>query len=226
MKPTTEQVSAILNEAYLAHHNDPAHSIELAAKALSRSKQLKDKALIAQSLNQLSLFYIITGDFEQAAAHAQEAITYCQELEQEKTSAEALTENSLNLPELEQLAGKKVLLAEDNLLNAAFIIELLKKHGVVTDHVTDGKLAFHKTRLKKYDFILMDIHMPEMNGIESAQAIRSQHNLNTHVPIFAITADIMINNDSDFLPLFNEFLYKPLEIEKLIAALSRVEGKS
>ena len=71
----------------------------------------------------------------------------------------------------------------------------------------------------------MDIHMPEMNGIEAAKIIRSKYNLNMDIPIFALTADIMINNDSDYLPLFNEFLYKPLEIEKLNAALSRVPAK-
>jgi hypothetical protein len=84
MKPTKEQVLALLNEAYSQQQHDLSQSVELAAKALSRSKQLKDKALIAQSLNQLSMFYLISGDFEQATAHAQEAAIYCQELEEEK----------------------------------------------------------------------------------------------------------------------------------------------
>jgi CheY-like chemotaxis protein len=221
MKPTKEQVSALLNEAYSTHNNDVSLGIELAAKALSRSKQLKDKALIAQSLNQLSLFYITIGDFEQAAAHTQEATSYLQEIEEDRKVAEAIKEQAEKAKDLSQLQGKKALLAEDNQLNAKAIITLLKKHGIKTDHVTDGKKAFHETRIKKYDFILMDIHMPEMNGIEAAKAIRGQHNLNMQVPIFAITADIMINNDSDYLPLFNEFLYKPLDIEKLNAALLR-----
>ncbi len=225
MKPTKEQVLALLNEAYSQQQDDLSQSIELAAKALSRSKQLKDKALIAQSLNQLSLFYLILGDFEQATAHSQEAASYCQELQDEKKLADTKRDADIKAQDLSQLSGKKVLLAEDNQLNAAMIIELLKQWGITTEHVLDGKLAYHNTRLKKYDFILMDIHMPEMNGIEAAKLIRSKYNLNMDIPIFALTADIMINNDSDYLPLFNEFLYKPLEIEKLNAALSRVPAK-
>lgn len=226
MKPTKEQVLALLNEAYSQQQHDLSHSIELAAKALSRSKQLKDKALIAQSLNQLSMFYLILGDFEQATAHSQEAAIYCQELEEEKKMAETKRGVAAKVPDLSRLAGKKVLLAEDNQLNAAMIIALLKQYRISTDHVLDGKLAYHQSRLKRYDFILMDIHMPEMNGIEAAKLIRSKYNLNMEIPIFALTADIMINNDSDYLPLFNEFLYKPLEIEKLNAALSRVPTKN
>lgn len=226
MKPTKEQVLALLNEAYSQQQDDLSYSIELAAKALSRSKQLKDKALIAQSLNQLSLFYLTASDFEQATAHSQEAAIYCQELEEEKKLVNAKRDADAKSHNLGQLSGKKVLLAEDNQLNATMIIELLKQWGISTDHVLDGKLAYHQSRLKKYDFILMDIHMPEMNGIEAAKLIRSKYNLNMEIPIFALTADIMINNDSDYLPLFNEFLYKPLEIEKLNAALLRVANKN
>jgi len=122
----------------------------------------------------------------------------------------------------DQLEGKYALLAEDNVINAMIMMKLLTKWGIKTDHVLNGKLAFDKARQNKYDFILMDIHMPEMNGLEATKLIRNKYNLNTETPVFAITADIMINNDPDYLPLFHAILSKPLEIEKFYAALVKV----
>jgi CheY-like chemotaxis protein len=124
--------------------------------------------------------------------------------------------------ETHQLQGKYALLAEDNEINAMIMMKLLTKWGIKTDHVLNGKLALDKARQNKYDFILMDIHMPEMNGLEATKLIRKKHNLNMKVPVFAVTADIMINNDPDYMPLFNEILSKPLEIEKLYSALVKV----
>lgn len=117
------------------------------------------------------------------------------------------------------LQDKEVLLAEDDQLIARVISQILGKYGIKTDHALNGKLAFEQSQQKKYDFILMDVHMPEMNGIAAANLIRSDDNPNKDVPIFAVTADIMVNNDDDYLPLFNEFLFKPLDIERLHGAL-------
>lgn len=126
-------------------------------------------------------------------------------------------------PELsELLKGKNALLAEDNQINAMVILKLLSNWGVITDHVINGKQAFEKTRQKKYDFILMDIHMPEMNGLESAKLIRTRYNLNNDIPIYAVTADIMANTDAEYIPYFTDFLFKPLEIRKIYDALAKI----
>jgi signal transduction histidine kinase/CheY-like chemotaxis protein len=136
--------------------------------------------------------------------------------EQQKTDTE----------DLGLLHGKHALLAEDNQINAMIMLKLLSKWGITTDHALNGKLAFDKTRQTKYDFILMDIHMPEMNGLEATQQIRGKYNLNMKTPVFAVTADITVSNDPDFEPWFNGFLSKPLEIEKLYAALTKVSGST
>jgi signal transduction histidine kinase/CheY-like chemotaxis protein len=121
-----------------------------------------------------------------------------------------------------QLEGKNALLAEDTEINAFLIMKLLSKWGVVTEHVVTGKQAFEKSKQKPYDFILMDIHMPEMNGFEATRHIRIDENLNMQTPIFAVTSDIMARNNKEYAPYFNGFLSKPLEIEKLYTALAQV----
>jgi CheY-like chemotaxis protein len=66
----------------------------------------------------------------------------------------------------------------------------------------------------------MDIHMPVLDGFEAAKNIRTLKNLNTETPIYALTADIAAEDNSDYSSYFNGFLLKPLEIEKLKSALS------
>lgn len=118
------------------------------------------------------------------------------------------------------LDGKSVLLVEDTHINAVLMMKLLSKWGIVTDHVLNGRLALEMSRSKKYDFILMDIHMPEMNGFEATRQIRSYDGYNRNIPIFAVTADVMTKDEEQYAEYFTGFLWKPLEIEKLHAALA------
>lgn len=122
-----------------------------------------------------------------------------------------------------QLNGKCALLAEDNEINAFIISKLLSKWGVKTDHVINGRDALEKSQDFVYDFILMDIHMPEMNGFESAKCIRQSAGINANTPIFALTADITAQNEKDHAEYFNGFLWKPLQIDNLFEALSSIQ---
>ncbi|WP_310554525.1 ATP-binding protein [Flavobacterium sp.] len=125
-----------------------------------------------------------------------------------------------------ELNNKTALLAEDTPINALLMKKLLSKWGISTDHVINGKLAVEKANQKKYDFILMDIHMPEMNGFQAAKLIKTNNNLNKNTPIFALTADVTSENNEQNRFLFNDFLWKPLEIEKLYAALGNEINKT
>ena len=117
------------------------------------------------------------------------------------------------------LQGKTALLAEDTPMNALLMKKLLSNWGIVTDHVVNGKMAIEQAKKKKYDFILMDIHMPEMNGYEATTCIRNSNSINNNSPIFALTADVTAENDDKNSLLFNGFLWKPIEIQKLYDAL-------
>jgi hypothetical protein len=120
-----------------------------------------------------------------------------------------------------QLQDKTALLAEDNDINAFVAIKLLSKWGITTVHAVNGFEAVEKARQKMFDFILMDIHMPEMNGFDAAAQIRSEENPNTRTPMFALTADITAAQQKEYAGFFNGFLWKPLQPDKLHEALAR-----
>ncbi|WP_282044069.1 tetratricopeptide repeat-containing hybrid sensor histidine kinase/response regulator [Winogradskyella flava] len=119
------------------------------------------------------------------------------------------------------LKGNNALIAEDNMVNALLMKKVLSKWDITSEHVKDGKAAFEASKNKTYDFILMDIHMPNMNGIESTKLIRTKVNKNKNTPVFAVTADVLTKEDKENEALFDAILWKPLEIEKLFLALSK-----
>jgi len=121
-----------------------------------------------------------------------------------------------------ELKDKTVLLAEDNMINAMVARKLLSNWGIVTEHAKDGIEAVAKSKLRPFDFILMDIHMPEMNGYDATMQIRKDDSPNTHTPIFALTADITAEHIDEYVEYFNGFLRKPIEIDKLYEALTSV----
>lgn len=122
----------------------------------------------------------------------------------------------------DKLKGKTVLLAEDNLINAMVARKLLSNWGIATEHAKNGVEAVEKSLLRRYDFVLMDIHMPEMNGFDATKNIRDIGNPNSFTPVFALTADITAEHQDEYVGYFNGFLRKPIETEKLYNALVNV----
>ncbi|MES2278973.1 MAG: tetratricopeptide repeat protein [Bacteroidota bacterium] len=120
---------------------------------------------------------------------------------------------------LNKLINRTVLLAEDNMINAMVARKLLSNWGIVAEHAINGIEAVEKSKLRAYDFILMDIHMPEMNGFDATKNIRDAGNPNSFTPIFALTADITAEHQDEYASYFNGFLRKPIEIDKLYNAL-------
>jgi len=115
----------------------------------------------------------------------------------------------------EVLHGRKVLLAEDNLINAMVIGKLLANWKMDVEHAKNGLEAVAKSQEKLFDYILMDIHMPEMDGYEATQKIRTDTGVNQKTPIYALTADITAESQEEYHDLFKGFLHKPIEIDKL-----------
>lgn len=119
----------------------------------------------------------------------------------------------------EQLKGKMVLIVDDNPINALVAKKLLSKWGVLSEHAFDGNEAVLKANQVKFDCILMDIHMPNMDGYEACDIIRSTSNINKNTSIYALTADITADLLDAEKHNFNGFLLKPIEIDKLKEAL-------
>jgi signal transduction histidine kinase/CheY-like chemotaxis protein len=123
---------------------------------------------------------------------------------------------------VEGLKGKTVLLAEDNMINAMVARKLLANWGIESEHAVNGMEAVEKSQLRTFDFILMDIHMPGMNGFDAAEQIRHNTNPNTTTPVFALTADITAESNEDYKNYFTGFLRKPIEVDRLYMALLQV----
>lgn len=126
----------------------------------------------------------------------------------------------------ESLKNKVAILAEDNEINALVMNKLLSKWGVSVKRAKNGNDAISLAQENKVDFILMDIHMPKMNGFDATRTIRTNTNTNQTTPIFALTADITAANAHDYAHHFNGFLWKPIEIDKLFKTLSQVHEVS
>ncbi len=105
--------------------------------------------------------------------------------------------------------GKKILVAEDEMLNWMFIKEMLRKSGAEILRAEDGNEAVKITRKFKPDAILMDIKMPGLNGIEATRKIRT---FNKTVPIIAQTAFVMAEEKAESKKVgCNHFVTKPLD---------------
>jgi CheY-like chemotaxis protein len=85
----------------------------------------------------------------------------------------------------------RVLIAEDNNMNVFILNQFLKKWGADVTVVENGKLALDKLQEEHYDIVLMDYHMPVMNGLEATTEIRkSEDEAIRNTPVFALTADV------------------------------------
>lgn len=147
-----------------------------------------------------------------------EGSTFKFELEFKKAEAPVHMDKDM----FKSLQNKTAILAEDNEINALVMRQLLNKWGISIKRVKNGKQAVVQAHEFKVDFILMDIHMPEMNGFDATRIIRSTENLNRETPIFALTADVTSANKGEFAHLFNGFLWKPIEIPRLFDALTKL----
>lgn len=126
-----------------------------------------------------------------------------------------------------QLAGRRILLAEDMLINAAIMEELLSTKDIKVEHAENGKLAMEMFAEKPpfyYDAILMDVRMPVMDGLQSAQAIRDLVRPDSaYIPIIALTANAFDEDVQLSLQVgMNAHLSKPVEPDSLMETLGEL----
>ena len=126
-----------------------------------------------------------------------------------------------------ELAGKRVLLVEDNELNMEIATEILKMADVKVECVNNGREAVDQVLNSEagyYDLVLMDIQMPIMNGYEATQAIRNSNHPNAKsLPILAMTAnafveDIALAKEAGM----NAHIAKPIDVSQLYTTLTQI----
>ena len=126
---------------------------------------------------------------------------------------------------LQTLSEKRVLLAEDNDLNAEIVLTVLEENGIHAEHVKDGALclkAVQNAPEDYHDVILMDIQMPNMNGYQAAEAIRALPGKRGEIPIVAMTANAFEEDRRKALESgMNAHIAKPVDVSVLLETLSR-----
>jgi two-component system sensor histidine kinase EvgS len=113
----------------------------------------------------------------------------------------------------------KILVAEDNLVNQKLTLALMNKANLHADVVGDGAAAFNAVINQKYDLVLMDVQMPEMDGLEAAKKIREELK-DAAPPIIAMTANALIGDRERCLAMgMSDYLSKPVESLQLYRTL-------
>ncbi|MBX9887405.1 MAG: response regulator [Flavobacteriaceae bacterium] len=117
------------------------------------------------------------------------------------------------------LANKKVLIVEDNKINQMITTKMLESKGVICEVIDNGEDSINAVKNNKYDLILMDVHLPGINGTIATQKIRE---FNTQIPVIALTA-ISLDENREMLLSFgmNDVVTKPFVPEEFYAALLR-----
>lgn len=131
--------------------------------------------------------------------------------------------------EPKRFEGRKILLAEDNDLNAEIAKEILEDAGFKVERAADGIICIdmlRKAECNYYDLILMDIQMPNMDGYKATRFIRSMEDTDKkNIPIVAMTANAFEEDRQNALAAgMNEHVAKPLDIKKLMETLALILG--
>ena len=133
-----------------------------------------------------------------------------------------LTRHSLN----ESRRKLKVLLAEDNAINQKLAVRLLEKCGHSVEVASDGVEAVEAVKAGEFDLVLMDVQMPNMDGLEAALAIRTlERGMGKHIPIVAMTAHAMKGDEERCLAAgMDGYISKPIQPHRMMEVIEQATG--
>lgn len=131
------------------------------------------------------------------------------------------------IQEPDLLQGLTILLAEDNTINQLIAVSMLGQWQIKVNMAQNGEEALSKAFEHKYDLILMDVQMPQLDGIEATARLRAQTGPNQHTPIIALTADAIQVSAESFQALgFTNYLIKPYHEVALYRMLTQVSQRT
>jgi PAS domain S-box-containing protein len=168
-----------------------------------RCRELGIKAYLPKPVKRSDLFQAIT--------------TVLSSLSQTKSESALVTRHSLR----ENRRHLKILLAEDNSVNQVLAIRLLEKRGHTVVLAETGKAAVEALEKLSFDLVLMDVQMPEMDGLQATAHIRErEQTTGKHIPIVAMTAHAMVGDKERCLQAgMDAYLSKPLSVNDLFATI-------
>jgi CheY-like chemotaxis protein len=121
----------------------------------------------------------------------------------------------------------RVLHVDDDPMNLRVVQEILTAFGHTAVMAASGQEALEHLGAEAFDVVLMDIHMPEMSGIEVVERLRASVGPERNTPVIALTADVLSRRPQDYAALgFNDFVSKPILVSGLMASLQRAAGRA
>jgi CheY-like chemotaxis protein len=118
---------------------------------------------------------------------------------------------------IHSLSGVRVLVAEDNAINQKIVRIMLQKAGCDVLAVDDGNKAVQAVQTGQFDLVLMDLHMPQLDGLEATRQIRALENKVKEIPIIALTASAFTDDRDRCLSAgMNDFVTKPIKLDYLL----------
>jgi signal transduction histidine kinase/ligand-binding sensor domain-containing protein/CheY-like chemotaxis protein len=125
---------------------------------------------------------------------------------------------------IKQMPRLKILLAEDNVINQKVAVNLLKKWNHIITVANDGNEAIAFLNKQEFDLVLMDIQMPNLDGLDTTQQIRNSNlpNVNRRIPIIAMTAHAMQGDRERFLEAgMDDYISKPINVDDLMEKVAK-----
>jgi CheY-like chemotaxis protein len=121
------------------------------------------------------------------------------------------------------LNGSRILLVDDNAVNRQVVKLFLKLLDVRVTEAANGKEALEVLRKEDFDIVLLDVHMPVMDGTETIKAIRGSQEAWSGIPTIALTADAMSGDRERYLAMgMTDYLAKPIDQRELLSKMARV----
>lgn len=143
----------------------------------------------------------------------------------DQSAVDAKTSPDVAAQSTENFRPLRILVAEDNPVNQEIVRYTLLDAGHRVDVVANGLEAVAAVKDTDYDIILMDAHMPHMDGLTATKKIRELQSPLSDIPIIALTADAMVGDREKFINAgMNDYISKPFDVENLLAIMARHVG--
>ncbi|MDP2116284.1 MAG: response regulator, partial [Brevundimonas sp.] len=137
------------------------------------------------------------------------------------TPAEAMADDDRGEDETTGPEGLRILVADDAAANRELVVAILAGLGVAVETVEDGAQAVEAARTGAYDLILMDVHMPVMDGLDATRAIRALNGETSQVPIIALTANVQPEQVVRCREAgMDDHVGKPIQVAELLKAIT------
>jgi len=124
------------------------------------------------------------------------------------------------------LRGVEVLVAEDNVFNQRLLATVLEAAGAVVMLVSDGQEALQKCDNNRFDVLVLDLHMPKLDGLQLSKSLRGGTGVNARTPIVILTADVFQQKSAIMEVGVNAICYKPIDENVLIEKIHLLSGEN